>query len=256
MKKNTTMITILTALLGCALTIGSLYKLFKDKANDAETETSEITKTEMDITNQKVAVLKDEIDQTKERFEIAEEKIKQLKMESQNQILGQNIPIVEISDVDLAEKDEINKNKDNGRITYNHQIKFSLINIGNHSLKEVLFSIKDIYNDPHDSKTKKKQSQFQYMGKKVSNEDVGSFNTIEINTLNLKTKKQSYVCNLPVSFGVGDYYFDIIVEWSKGFYQMHVDVEELNGKLKYRYKFYDMNGKELDFKSLEENIKN
>jgi hypothetical protein len=24
----------------------------------------------------------------------------------------------------------------------------------------------------------------------------------------------------------------------KGFYQMHVDIEELNGKLKYRYQFF------------------
>ena len=60
-----------------------------------------------------------------------------------------------------------------------------------------------------------------------------------------------YISNLPSSFGVADYYYDIIVEWSKGFYQMHVDVEELNGNLKYRYEFYDINGKKLDLKSIK-----
>jgi hypothetical protein len=36
----------------------------------------------------------------------------------------------------------------------------------------------------------------------------------------------------------------IIVEWSKGFYQMHVDIEELNGKTKNTVtNFFDINGK-------------
>ena len=70
--------------------------------------------------------------------------------------------------------------------------------------------------------------------------------------LNLKSKKLVYISNLPTSFGVGDYYFDIIVEWNNGFYQMHVDIEELNGKLKYRYQFYDIDGKPINLKSSEE----
>lgn len=56
------------------------------------------------------------------------------------------------------------------------------------------------------------------MGRTFDNEDVGAYNGIEVNSLNLKSKKLVYVSNLLTSFGVGDYCFDIIVEWNNGFY--------------------------------------
>jgi hypothetical protein len=254
MKKNSTMITLILALIvGCALIIGSVYSLYREK-NNSTVDSSDDTKTELDISNQKLVVLENEVDETKEKFEEAENKILKLKSESYTEIIDQNLPIVEISDMDIAEKAEIDdNNKKVHKLMYNHQIKFNIVNVGKYSLKEVIFSVKDIYNENKDKKKVKKSNQYNYMGQTFDSEDVGAYNNIEINTLNLKTKKLIYVSNLPSSFGVGDYYFDVIIEWSKGFYQMHVDIEELNGKLKYRYKFYDINGKELNLKSLEKN---
>jgi len=171
------------------------------------------------------------------------------------EIAGQNIPIIEIKDIDLGESSDLTDDeprKKGQRITYIHQLKFSLVNVGRFSLKDVIFSVKDIYNDPKEGKGKMKAKEYSYMGRTFDNEDVGAYNNIEVNTLNLKSKKLVYVSNLPTSFGVGDYYFDIIVEWNNGFYQMHVDIEEVNGKLKYRYQFYDVDGKPINLKSSEE----
>ncbi|MBC7524167.1 MAG: hypothetical protein H7239_06990 [Flavobacterium sp.] len=256
MKKNATMITLILALfVGCALIIGSVYSLFKEKSQAITSEMPELVSTEIAIANKKVEVLEDEVAENKDKFEATETKISKLKSESYTEIVDQNLPIIEISDTDIGEKIELNSdNKKVLKLMYNHQIKFNIVNVGNYSLKEVIFSVKDIYNENKDKKNKKKSNQYNYMGQTFDNEDVGAYNNIEINTLNLKTKKLVYVSNLPSSFGVGDYYFDVIIEWSKGFYQMHVDIEELNGKLKYRYKFYDINGKELDLKSLEKNV--
>ena len=253
MKRNATMITLILALVvGCALIIGSVYALFREKP-DVVVD-SELNKTEIEVTNQKLSILENQVNEANEKLDVSETKISKLKSESYVEIIDQNLPIVEISDADLAEKEEYNNdNKKVHRLMYNHQIKFNLVNVGRYSLKEVIFSVKDIYNENKDKKNKKKSNQYNYMGQVFDSEDVGAYNNIEINTLNLKTKKLVYVSNLPSSFGVGDYYFDVIVEWSKGFYQMHIDIEELNGKLKYRYKFYDISGKELDLKSLEKN---
>lgn len=251
MKRNATMITLILALVvGCALIIGSVYSLFREKS-DAVVD-SELNKTEIEVTNQKLSILENQVNEANEKLDVSETKISKLKSESYVEIIDQNLPIVEISDTDLAEKEEYNDdNKKVHRLMYNHQIKFNLVNVGRYSLKEVIFSVKDIYNENKDKNNKKKSNQYNYMGQVFDSEDVGAYNNIEINTLNLKTKKLVYVSNLPSSFGVGDYYFDVIVEWSKGFYQMHIDIEEVNGKLKYRYKFYDISGKELDLKSLE-----
>jgi hypothetical protein len=46
----------------------------------------------------------------KEKFEEAENKISKLKSESYTEIIDQNLPIVEISDMDIAEKAEIDDN--------------------------------------------------------------------------------------------------------------------------------------------------
>ena len=82
-------------------------------------------------------------------------KLKQFKSESFGQVAGQNLPIVEISNVDIAEDDVAHHDKKKvHKLMYNHQIRFALLNVGKSSLKEVIFSIKDIYNDPK-TKTKK-----------------------------------------------------------------------------------------------------
>lgn len=257
MKKNSSMTALILAFIGFALISGALFSLYRSSSDVEVVE--EKSETEIDIANKKIDVLSDEIQETKEQIIESDYKQDDFKQEIITQIAGQNIPIIEIKDTDLGEGsdgyDESESKKKGQRMMYNHQLKFSLMNVGKFSLKEVIFSIKDIYNDPKEGKNKKKKtSEYNYMGRTFDNEDVGAYNNIEVNTLNLKSKKLLYICNLPTSFGVGDYYFDIIIEWNNGFYQMHVDIEELNGKLKYRYQFYDVEGKPIDFRNIEENI--
>lgn len=250
MKKNPSMTALILAFIGFALITGALFSLYRSSNEAISIE----EKSETEIANKKIDVLSDEIQETKEQFVDADYK-DESKAEVMTQIAGQNIPIIEIKDIDLGESSDLaddEPRKKGQRITYIHQLKFSLVNVGRFSLKDVIFSVKDIYNDPKEGKGKKKSKEYSYMGRIFDNEDVGAYNNIEVNTLNLKSKKLVYVSNLPTSFGVGDYYFDIIVEWNNGFYQMHVDIEEVNGKLKYRYQFYDVDGKPINLKSSEE----
>ena len=250
------MTALILAFIGFALITGALFSLYRSSNEAISIE--EQSETEIDIANKKIDVLSDEIQETKEQFVDADynpEISGESKPEVMTQISGQNIPIIEIKDIDLGESSDLmddEPRKKGQRITYIHQLKFSLVNVGKFSLKDVIFSVKDIYNDPKEGKSKKKAKEYSYMGRTFDNEDVGAYNNIEVNTLNLKSKKLVYVSNLPTSFGVGDYYFDIIVEWNNGFYQMHVDIEEVNGKLKYRYQFYDVDGKPINLKSSEE----
>ncbi len=253
MKKNSAMMTLILALIGCALIIGSVFSLYK--STNSNDDSLDFTKTEIDIANKKIDVLSNEIKEAKERYAEADNKPLENNPELFNTITGENIPIVEITHTDLGEGSEVIENRKKGqRVMYNHQLKFSLMNVGKFSLKEVIFSVKDIYNDNVDRKVKKMPSQYNYMGRTFDNEDVGAYNNIEVNTLNLKSKKLVYVSNLPTSFGVGDYYYDIIIEWNNGFYQMHIDIEELNGKLKYRYQFYDVEGNPIDFRKMEDKV--
>lgn len=253
MKKDSSMTALILAFIGFVLITGALFSLYKSSnASDLDTK----SETEIDIANQKIEVLTDEIKETKDQL-VEENPIPEdARLHVSSQLNEQNIPIIEIKDTDLGEGADISDNveprKKGQRMMYNHQLKFSLVNAGKFSLKDVIFSVKDIYNDPKEGKAKKKAKEYSYMGRTFDNEDVGAFNNIEANTLNLKSKKLVYISNLPTSFGVGDYYFDIIVEWNNGFYQMHVDIEELNGKLKYRYQFYDIDGKPINLKSSEE----
>jgi hypothetical protein len=253
MKKNSSMTALILAFIGFVLITGALFSLYKSSnTNDLDV----ISETEIDVANKKIDVLTDEIKETKEQFVDVNATSDDSKQSVSSQISDQNIPIIEIKDTDLGEGadvlDDPEPRKKGQRMMYNHQLKFSLVNVGKFSLKDVIFSVKDIYNDPKEGKAKKKSKEYSYMGRTFDNEDVGAYNNIEANTLNLKSKKLVYISNLPTSFGVGDYYFDIIVEWNNGFYQMHVDIEELNGKLKYRYQFYDIDGKPINIKSSEE----
>jgi len=246
------MITLILALFGCALIMGSVFSLYR---SSNAVEYNNVNDTEIDIANKKIDVLTNEIQETKEQIVENDLSPTAIIKEDSHQFTNQNIPIIEIKDLDLGEGNDLGETIKKGkRVMYNHQIKISIMNVGKYSLKDVIFSIKDIYNESADKKVKKSPSQYNYMGRTFDNEDLGAYNNIEVNTLNLKTKKLIYVSNLPSSFGVGDYYFDIIVEWNNGFYQMHVDIEESNGKLKYRYQFYDVDGNPIDFKKIQESI--
>ena len=206
MKKNPSMTALILAFIGFALITGALFSLYSSSNEAISIE--EKSETEIDIANKKIDVLSDEIQETKEQFVDADYK-DESKPEVMTQIAGQNIPIIEIKDIDLGESSDLaddEPRKKGQRITYIHQLKFSLVNVGRFSLKDVIFSVKDIYNDPKEGKGKKKAKEYSYMGRTFDNEDVGAYNNIEVNTLNLKSKKLVYVSNLPTSFGVGDYH--------------------------------------------------
>ena len=240
------MITLLLALLGCAILLAAVFSFYNSQEKEERKTKNESV---IDKTHKELEVLKNEFQKTKEQLNATDNNNNSIASNTHKILQSENIPIVEIQSVDLGEESEVVELAKKGqRITYNHQIKFTLMNIGNHSLKEVLFSIKDIYNDVKDKKNKKEAHHYTYMGRTFENTDVGAYHTIEVNTLNLKTKKAIYISNLPQSFGVGDYYYDIIVEWKNGFYQMHVDLEENNGKIKYRYQFYDIDGQPIDLR--------
>ena len=247
------MMTAVLAFLGFVLLAFSVYLLYKNTSSTISADRQK----QLDEAIKQIEVLHAEIVQKDKIVEETEQKIKNIKAESMSQV-GQNMPIIEIVDTDLSEgtaNDDGNKKVH--KLMYHHQIRFFLLNAGKSSLKDVIFSVKDDYNR---GKEKKKKSStlanLDYTGKKVDSDELGVYENIEVNTLNLKSKKLIYTSNLPGSFGVGDYEYHLIVEWSQGFYQMKIVIEEINGKLLYKYEFFDVDGKSIDFKNMENSIAN
>jgi hypothetical protein len=250
MKRKAIMITIVLAFFGCVLIGLSIYFFYQGNTNASEKIVK--TKKELELANKKIEKLHQELEEKTIGIVDSQLKMEQFKSEAFNKLLGQNLPVVEITSTDIGEDGDYNEdNKKVHKLMYNHQVRFALLNIGKSSLKDVIFSIKDIYNDPKSKNTKKKSK-----GNSGETDEIGSYDNIEVNTLNLKSKKMVYTSNLPSSFGVGDYTYHVIVEWSQGFYQMQVAIEEIDGKLKFKYEFYDVNGREIDFKTLQTSINN
>jgi len=248
------MMTALLAFFGFVLLALSVYLLTKNNSNTISADNQK----QLDEAIRQIEVLHAEILEKDKIVAENEQKLKNLKSETISHAMGQNMPIIEIADNDLSEGSTHEEgNKKVHRLMYHHQIRFFLLNAGKNSLKDVIFSIKDDYNR---NKEKKKKSSavanIDYTGKKVNSEELGVYENIEVNTLNLKSKKLIYTSNLPGSFGTGDYEYHLIIEWSQGFYQMVVKIEEVDGKLKYHYEFFDVNGKPIDFKSMETSIAN
>ncbi|MCF8323299.1 MAG: hypothetical protein K9I26_09195 [Flavobacterium sp.] len=246
------MITTFLAFFGFVLLVLSVYLLYKNTNNslldDKQKKLEEAIK--------EIEVLHAEIVEKDKLVDQVEKKMKILESDSATFTSGQNIPIIEIVDNDLSDG---NNSETNGKrvhkLMYHHQIRFYLLNAGKNSLKDVIFSIKDIYNDPIERNKKAKSiGKHEYMGHSVNGDEIGTYENIELHTLNLKSKKLMYTSNLPGSFGVGDYSYNVVIEWSQGFYQMKINIEETDGKLKYKYDFYDVTGNPIDYKSLEMNI--
>jgi hypothetical protein len=252
MKGKKLMMTAVLAFFGFVLLALSAYLLYKNSNNSL----SEEKQKQLDEAIKQIEVLHAEIVEKDKVVDGAEQKIKILTSDTPILTAGQNLPIIEIVDNDLSESVSSEDGKKRvHKLMYHHQIRFSLLNAGKSSLKDVIFSIKDDYNSGKEKKKKSKAiASVDYLGKKVDNEEIGSYQNIDVNVLNLKSKKLLYTSNLPSSFGVGDYEYHIIVEWSQGFYQMILKIEELEGKLKYNYEFFDVDGNTIDFNNLEKNI--
>lgn len=254
MKGKKLMMTAVLAFFGLVLLAFSVYLFYKNTS----TSISANKQKELDDAIKQIEVLNAEIVQKDKLVEESEQKIKSLKSESMS-VMGQNMPIIEIVDNDLSDEDAVEEkgSKKVHKLMYHHQIRFFILNAGRNSLKDVIFSVKDDYNRNKEKKKKTaSKPNVDYTGKKVDNDELGTYENIEVNTLNLKTKKLIYTSNLPGSFGVGDYEYHLIIEWSQGFYQMLVKIEELNGKLKFNYEFFDVDGKPIDFKNMETSMAN
>ena len=254
MKGKKLMITAVLAFLGSILLAFSVYLLYKNTSNSISAQKQK----ELDEAIKQIEVLHAEIVEKDKIVEEAEQRTKRLESTSFNQSFGQNLPIIEIVDNDLSDGNATSENgKKVHKLMYHHQLRFYLLNVGKNSLKDVIFSIKDIYNDPKEKNKKSKSAgKYDYMGQSIDGDEIGTYENIELQTLNLKSKKLIYTSNLPGSFGVGDYSYNVVVEWNQGFYQMKINIEEINGKLNYKYDFYDVTGNPINYKSLEMTVKN
>ena len=231
MKKKSLMLTLILAFLGCVLMGLSIYFFFEGSFN--ANEKIETAEKELEEANKKIENLSQELNAKTRNFIEAEKKIKNFSLEPFGQSTVHNIPVLEITNVDLGEGVTVEGNKKKvHRLMYSHQIRFFILNMGKSSLKDVIFSIKDVYNEPKEKgKTKKTKGELDFMGRPIDNVEI-------------------YASNLPSSFGFGNYCYDIIVEWRDGSYQMQVDIEEIDGKLKFKYEFYNLNGEPIDMKKL------
>lgn len=254
MKGKKLMITVVLAIVGFVLLALSGYLLYRNNANSMSAEKQK----QLEEAIKQIEVLNAEIVEKDKFVDEAEQKLKTHKFDVFTLAPGQNIPIVEIVDNDLSEGATVDEgNKKVHKLMYHHQIRFSLVNAGKSAMKDVIFSIKDDYNKGKEKKKKSKaDASINYLGKKIDDNEMGEYENFEIPTLNLKSKKLLYTSNLPSSFGVGDYEYHLVVEWSQGFYQMFIKIEEIDGKLKYTYEFFDVNGKTIDFNNLEKSISN
>lgn len=243
------MITILLALLGCffiVLSIVYFYKgnnLIKGKSSEAEIE---LAKAKKEI--EKLNSLLNGKDTLKNGAVLSSNSVS-----SYQTMLGNNLPLIEITDLDLSDESNSKKSDKN---TYIHQLRFYVFNIGKNSLKDVIISIKDIYNDPKDIKKRSRTiGHHDDEGIDSDKQGIGTYENFEINTLNLKSRRLVYASTLPSSFGVAEYTFNVVVEWKGGFYQMEIRIEEFDGKLKYHYQYFDVNGNPINFENLENGIK-
>jgi hypothetical protein len=254
MKGKKLMVTAGLAIFGFVLLALSAFLLYRNSPGYGSAEKQR----KLDEAIKQIEVLHAEIVEKDKYVEETEQKLKSHKFDAFTLAEGQNIPIIEIVDNDLSEGGTNEEgDKKVHKLMYNHQLRFSLVNAGKSALKDVIFSIKDDYNKGKDKNKKGKTvTSIDYLGKKVDNEEMGEYENFEVNTLNLKSKKLLYTSNLPASFGLGDYEYHLIVEWSQGFYQMFIRIDEIEGRLKYNYEFFDVNGKTIDFNNLEKSIAN
>jgi hypothetical protein len=166
-------------------------------------------------------------------------------------MLGKNIPLIEITDLDLLHK---NKRKDSDE-SHVYKFRFYIFNVGKSSLKDVIVSIKDIYNDPKKIEIKSNTiGNLKNSSIDVNDQQIGTYENFNIYTLNLKSRRLVYATTMSKSYGFEEYTFNVIVEWKCGFYQIKVKIQELDGNLKYDYEYYDINGEPIDFKKLKSSI--
>lgn len=240
------MITIILAILGCILIAIAIFIYYK--GNGSTVASPEV---EIELAKSKKEIEKlNSILKNKEQDSAA---FSPSVAYSYQNMLGNNLPLIEITDLDLSED---NNGKKSDKNTYVHQLRFYVFNIGKNSLKDVIVSIKDIYNYTNDiKKSSRVIGHHDEEGIDSDEQGIGTYENFEINTLNLKSRRLVYASTMPSSFGVAEYTFSVVVEWKGGFYQMEIRIEEFDGKLKYHFQYFDVNGNPINFEKLEQGIK-
>lgn len=248
MKNRSLGILILT-LLGYFLIALSIFFLYQ--GNNSTREEVKETKKELDKAKKKIENLNNLLE-GKNNFSRKANIAVFPNSDEFNTMLGKNIPLIEITDFDLSNK---NRRNNKNREFHIYKFRFYIYNVGKSSLKDVIVSIKDIYNDPKNIKIKSNTIGNHKNGSiDVNSQQIGTYENFNINTLNLKSRRLVYATTMSKSYGSEDYTFNVIVEWKSGFYQIKIKIQELDGNLKYDYEYYDINGELIDFKKLESSI--
>lgn len=246
--KNKSFGILILSLLGCFLILLSIFFLYQ--GINSNREEIQITKNELDNAKKKIEKLSNQLVEKNSLSRKKDSAIFRNSDEFKN-MLEKNIPLIEITDLDLLHKNKRNDREE----SHVYKFRFYIFNVGKNSLKDVIVSIKDIYNDPKKIKIKSKTiGNLKDSSIDVNDQQIGTYENFNINTLNLKSRRLVYATTMSKSYGFEEYTFNVIVEWKCGFYQIKVKIQELEGNLKYYYEYYDINGEPIDFKKLESSI--
>jgi hypothetical protein len=152
------MITTFLAFFGFVLLALSVYLLYKNSSNSLSVEKQK----QLEEAIKEIKVLHAEIVVKDKLVDQVEHKIKILESDKSVLTSGQNLPVIEIADNDLSDGNtsEIDGKRVH-KLMYHHQLRFYLLNAGKNSLKDVIFSINDIYSDPKERGKKSKSIVFQ-----------------------------------------------------------------------------------------------
>ncbi len=246
--KNKSFGILILSLLGCFLILLSIFFLYREI--NLNREEIQVTKNELDKAKKEIEKLSNQV-AAKNSLNRNKDSVIFRNSDEFKTMLGKNIPLIEITDLDLLHKSKRNS-RDESHV---YKFRFYLFNVGKNSLKDVIVSIKDIYNDPKKIKIKSKTiGNLKNSSVDVNEQQIGTYENFNIYTLNLKSRRLVYATTMSKSYGSEEYAFDVIVEWKSGFYQIKVKIQELDGNLKYEYKYYDSNGEPIDFKKLKSSI--
>jgi len=184
----------------------------------------------------------------------ANKKIIELQNNALKQITGgKNLPVLIIAINGSGKRYfDLDKRVHSKEMYYDNKVLFYLVNGGKYTLKNVLFSIQDKYNKPVLSN--KNITPYNYKNQTFTSDENFSYHNIDVKNLTLKSRKLVYSSKLPQSIGNGKYSFDVVIEWSNGLYQAHIDLIEKDGSIAIEVKYYDEDGKEIAKEILEKNI--
>ncbi|MGL2962311.1 hypothetical protein ACSVH2_00655 [Flavobacterium sp. RSB2_4_14] len=247
--KNKSLGILILSLLGYFLIVLSIFFLYQG-INSTREEVTE-TKKELEKAKKKIEKLSNELVEKKASPTKALSTVFP-KSDQFAAMLGNNVPLIEITDLDLSNNNR--KSKKSGKLL-TYQFRFYIFNVGKNSLKDVIVSVKDIYNDPRKIEMKSRTiGNVEDESVAVNNLEIGTFENFNINTLNLKSRRLVYASTMTTAYGEDGYIFNVIVEWKCGFYQFQVKINKVNGKLNYFYEYFDINGKSIDFDKLKNGI--